>query len=425
METKEFDNLVQENGMLWYLALILAIAILFYLAIPGIGAFLVREQWRLFRKRITEVSRYPMLNPRAPGRERNAFIGYFRFFGTLEAIQGDDRIWITNGAFSVAADLHHGSLTMLPAASPGQSDEDSELRVVPWSRVFSLPEGTPILVGGALFSEDGRGVFGSRGKVKPLVVIHDCKREHIVQRAIWSGRQRNEYWNQFTIPSIIAGSFILFLLAYSSLVNPDLRVPAIVALAMCLAPVSPFLPPAFPLYFLYRSFWKKARLMRAQRDVVMLPMRYFPPARPRDAPPRERREQRATLLPDLEPYVMLRGREQEGDPGAIVCAGETVQLPAETRRIALTLPRAGARRMRGGGESFAFGAYSDEGDGILLRRPEDPMAELIVVPGDPEDISEGCGRAARLYEIVSAVFIGLNVALNMAGILILLTLLIG
>jgi hypothetical protein len=43
--------------MLWYLALICAIAAVFYLAVPGMGAFIVRGQWRLFRRTIGEISR--------------------------------------------------------------------------------------------------------------------------------------------------------------------------------------------------------------------------------------------------------------------------------------------------------------------------------------------------------------------------------
>ena len=76
--------------MTWYLILIAGIAILFYAAFPAIGAFLVRSQWRLFRNRVTAASRYPTASPLATGRERSASVGYFRFFGSLEAIQGDD-----------------------------------------------------------------------------------------------------------------------------------------------------------------------------------------------------------------------------------------------------------------------------------------------------------------------------------------------
>ena len=93
-----------------------------------------------------------------------------------------------------------------------------------------------------------------------------------------SGRQRNEFMNSVTLPSVAIGALLLVLLAFSLLAVPEFRLIALVALTAGLAPISPFLPPGFPLYFGYRSYWKKARLMRAQRDVIRLPLRYFPPS---------------------------------------------------------------------------------------------------------------------------------------------------
>src|SRR5512140_1749971 len=100
--------------MIWYLVLIIGIAALFYTAFPAIGAFIARAQWRMFRRRVVEVSRYPTAGPAAIGRERSAAAGKCRFFGTLEAIQGDDRIWITNGRLSVAADLRGVRVYLIP-----------------------------------------------------------------------------------------------------------------------------------------------------------------------------------------------------------------------------------------------------------------------------------------------------------------------
>jgi hypothetical protein len=403
--------------MILYLILVLAIAAIFYLAVPGTGAFLVRGEWRRFRRTIGEISRYPMASMRTMVRGKNAFIGYFRFFGTLEAIQGDDRIWIADGHGSVAVDLKRLNVYMLPASSPKGAREEAELAAVPWNRIFSLSEGTTVLVGGALFAEEGRGVFRPQGKRKPLVVIYDCKRENIVPQAVRSGRQRNEFWNLFTIPSTVTGSFLLFLIAYFLLGAVDQRIPALISLAVCLAPIAPFLPPAFPLYFLFRFFWKKARLLRAERDLVMLPMRYFPPMGIRGSAGENPRQLRATLLPDLEPYIMLRGSECPGDPPYITASGEKILVPAETRRLELSH---GA-----GGESFVFGAY-DEIDGVIrLRKPNDPMAELVLVPGNPEQIARKCNDAARLYEIVSAIFIGVSIAINVTAILFLLSYIVG
>ncbi len=407
--------------MVWYLALILAIALIFYAALPGIGAFRVRGRWRVFRRTIQEVSRYPTATPHAVGRERSAFIGLFRFFGTLEAIQGEHRIWITNGRFSVAADLRNVHVYLIPE-SEGQGEgtvpaaEDTELRSMPWNRIFSLPEGTPVFVGGALFSEEGRGVFRGYGRARLLVVIHDCPRESIVESATRGGRQRNEYMNPFTLPSVAIGSLTLILLAYSLLAAPEARLLALVALASGLAPVSPFLPPGFPLYFAYRRYWKKARLMRVQRDIVRLPMRYFPPAADDGG------IRRTTLLPDREPYIMIRGRLS----GSLLTSdGLTITLPPRIRKIDVDLPARAARGARGnGGQYVVFGAWRREGERLVLSKPDDPMAEHVVLPGDPEAISSASERTAQAYTIVSALFIILNAAINVPLLFVLLSLLI-
>jgi hypothetical protein len=405
--------------LVWSLLSVLGIAILFYLAVPGVGAFLARAQWRRFRRRLLAVSLFPTANPARMPREKASLLGEFRFFGTLEAIQGDERIWITNGRLSVAADLGGLSVYILPRQGGPrvETEREGEIRSVPWGRVFSLPEGTPILVCGALYAEDGRPVFRSRGRRDLLVVIHDCPREAIIQRATWSGRQRNEYINAFTLPSVVTGSLSLALLAYSRLSAAGGRLAAIAAITAALGPLIPFLPPGFPLYFAYRRAWRRARLMRAQRDVVRLPLRYFPPEDPR--PTRPRRPQQAALLPDMEPYVMLRGTVCGQDAPAISTGGMEVRLPAGMERIRMELPR---RAAAGGGKSVAFGCYRETEAGIELHAPEDPMAQLILVPGEPQALADACSAAARRLEIVSALFVCLDVAVNVPLLFLLLSL---
>jgi len=296
-----------------HLLLVICIAVLFYAGLPALGAFLARGQWRRFRRTVTAVSHYPTATAAAVDRERSAPCGHYRFFGTLEAIQGDDRIWLTNGRFSVAADLRNVRVYLIPEAEAGETAAPA-LGSVPWSRIFSLPEGTPVFVGGALFSEEGRGVFRDNGRTRLLVVIHDCPKESLVLHAISGGRQRNEYINSLTLPSVAIGSLSLVLFAFTLLAIPE-RVTALFALTAGLAPLSPFLPPGFPLYFAYRSSWKKARLLRVQRDVVRLPLRYFPDSEGGT------RSRRATLLPDMEPYLMVRGTMEEREPRGTVEPG--------------------------------------------------------------------------------------------------------
>jgi hypothetical protein len=411
--------------MTWYLVLIIGIAALFYVAFPAIGAFIVRAQWRVFRKTVIAASRFPTAGPSAIGRDRSGSLGQYRFFGALEAIQGDNRIWITNGRFSVAAELRGVRVHLIPegeagAETTGREPSGGDLRSLPWSRIFSLPEGTPVFLGGTLFAEEGRGVFRDQAKSPLLVVIHDCARESIVARAIGSGRQRNEYMNTFTLPSVAIGSLSLLLLGFSLLTgHTEARGIALLALTVGLAPVSPFLPPGFPFYFAYRSFWKRSRVMRAQRDVVRLPLRYFPDGES------GRVARREALLPDREPYVMLRGAPAPDDADVVICEGARVALPRGIRRVAVDLPSRGRRReKRAVEEVIVFASFGESPGGFELRKPEDPMAEQVLLPGDPDELAYESERIALRYEIVSGLFISLNIAVNLPLMFILLALLI-
>ncbi len=412
--------------MTGHLLLILAVAALFYVAIPAVGAFVARGQWRRFRAAMTEASRYPTASAAWVGRERGTPPGRCRFFGSLEAIQGDNRIWISNGRFSVAVDLRGVRVFLIPDGPPegeaqGRRDSDTGLASVPWNRIFSLPEGTPMFVGGTFVTEEGRGIFRNHALAPLLVVIHDCPRERILMRAIGSGRQRNEYMNALTLPSVGIGSLTLLLLAFTFLGIPE-KLSGSIAFTAALAPIVPFLPPGFPLYFAYRSAWKKARLLRAQRDVVRLPMRFFPTST------RGPRGMRAALLPDLEPYAMIHGDLEGGIDGehaaALLADGARIVLPPGMTRLTVDLPALGRRRGRGAGtECVVFGGYTLDGEELRLTTTEDPMAGLVLVPGIPDAIARASDKGARTFTAVSALYISLDVAVNASLVFVLLALL--
>jgi hypothetical protein len=377
------------------LALLLAAlgtALVFFALVPGAGAFAVRWQWRLFRRRMREASLAPFLRYSDLGGSRG-LRGDFRVFGELEAIQGRDRIWINTGEFTVEADVSGAQLYLLPSLSGSGSEPlpDEEPAVAPWNRVFSLPSGLSLFVGGSLYLEEGRGVFRSSSGSPLLVVFYDGERESILKRAIWGGRKRNEYWNPFTLPSLLAGFLCLALLAYLSLRSAQAGWPGLAVLALAAAPAAPFLPPGVVLYYLYRYFWKLARRLRAERDLLRLPLRYFPEGSPAG--------ERAALLPSGERYLMCREGSVavEGQPETRTCAGHQ-----ET------------------GEAWLFGAVEERDSRRMLRRPADPMAELLRVPGDAAALSARCERSARGYELAAAACFCTGLGINLFGVLLLL-----
>ena len=50
------------------------------------------------------------------------------------------------------------------------------------------------------------------------------------------------------------------------------------------------------------------------------------------------------------------------------------------------------------------------------------MAQLILVPGDPQSLADSCSSAARRLEILSALLIGLDVVVNTPLLFLLLSL---
>lgn len=385
------------TGDLGSIILVLVVAFLFFGLIPGMGAFFVRSRWRLFRRRIAESSLYPFLDYSDLSRKGD-FLGRYRLFGHLEAIQGDNSIWINNGSFTVEADLSQAKLYFLPSFSSGartlpverlqEEVPDDQPALVSWNQIFSLPAGTQLFIAGQLFSEEGRGVFRSSSKDPLLVVLYDGERNTIVQRAVWGGRQRNEYWNQFTLASLLTGAFCMVLLAYIFLRSTPSSLPAIFALALAFFPISGVLPPGFVLYYLYRFFWKRARMLRAERDLLRLPLRYYPDST------RLKLGSRA-VLPTGETYLCTQ------DAGLLI-DGELIIRSASVPAV-----REGKNE-----EVILFGTHSETDGKGRMQTPGDPMAELVLVMGDPAVLAQSCNRRARTFAVLSAVSVFSALTLN-------------
>lgn len=381
---------------LFYTVLIPVFSLLFYLAVPGIGAFHVRRRWRRFRRHVVRTSMYPTIRYGDFIHTRDeGFVGYYRFVGSLEAIQGSDTAWIHDGAMSVSAKLSGVPVHVLPASSLSMSEEqieqhggflgDETPQHMTWNRISTLPEGTRIMLSGTLYSERGHAVFRDTRSVPLMVLLFDGDERTVLRRAIWSGRQKNEYWNQFTLSSLLAGTVALFVLAYYFSRSPMLRPQAILALVAGAAPILPFLPPGIGLFFVYRYVWGLGRVRRAERDVLALPVRYFGDD---ETPTRGE-----VVLPDGEIYVARR-----------------VDSLEEAHRLA---PSASIREVpqrlhASGHEYWVFGTPGASG----VSAPSDSMAEHLLVPANPWRASKVCDRHARALEVLALVSFALGICGN-------------
>ncbi|MBN1798700.1 MAG: hypothetical protein JW822_08985 [Spirochaetales bacterium] len=398
--------------MIIYIFFIFLIAFVFYGLIPGVGAFLIRAQWHNFRRRLTHASLLPIAENTSLKTKKGKFIGTYRLFGTLEAIQGNTRVWIAGQDFSVAADLTKTSIYLLSSfpselqATDGTQTEfdfpDEQPAYIPWDKIFSLPSGIQIFISGCLFIEDGRYLFKNQPNRPLLVVIYDGNKELLLERSIWSARQKNEYLNQFTPISMICGSLSLLLIAFllSRLIDfsrnifsqLNYYIPAVLSLSLFLFPIIYLLPPGVIFYFLYRRFWKQARFLRAERDLLKLPLRYLS-----DLGGLEKNECSAEL-PDGEKYIMLRKSKaaKQYDP--------LFRLPITHRECSLYKKVA---------EEKDYYFFGTPGKNRLLKKPQDPMGELIAIPGNPFKLAEACQKKSIKVGILSAIFIFSGLLINL------------
>jgi hypothetical protein len=324
----------------------------------------------------------------------------FRLFGQLEAFRAEDQVWINSGSFSVAADLHQVPVYILPSA--GTSDFTKELtaeeqpQIVPWKQISTLPAKTPIFIAGNISLENGQPEFRSEPKQPLLVVLYGGDKGSLIKKAIRGGRQLNEYWNPFTLVSLIAGSITLFLLGFFSFARTEAWIPTTVAITLSLSPIVPMLPPGVIFLVLYRYFWKKARALRSERDMQRLPIRFFRNFADDGFLRKLENGDRVTApLPDGERYAALAG-QGEARIRSVLASNQTPEgvLP-------LSVPPADSK-------TYVFGTLAEG----KIHPPGDPMIESVMIRGNPELNAQRCSAAARKYEVLSALLFGLAVIPN-------------
>ena len=255
----------------------LSVAILFYVLLPVIGAYITRDQWRRFRDRLLDFSRSPRL--RMGSWSANCanlrLEGSFRFHGEVEALEGEDRIWLRGPDLTAVVDLGNSWFHVL-ADDEGDHDVTGRFTLVErvrWSRVRVFPESAQVFVGGAVRIENGTPVFFDDAR-EPLVVVSYAGREsNLLSRLVAGGRVGNEYWNPLSRASIAfgMGSLGIFFAFAGSHWLPTVIFLSIVA---GLSPVMCLLPPGLPFFFLYRFFWRRALDGRIMRDLCRLPLRF-------------------------------------------------------------------------------------------------------------------------------------------------------
>ncbi len=327
--------------------------------------------------------------------------GEYRFFGSLQAVQDEHRIWLSDGNISVNVDLEGGPVYILPPIVEGELfntnyyHQDNSPRKTYWNRVFSLPEGTRFFVSGQFVHENGKSFFTKTKETPLAVVIYDCEDSVFFSHAVLSGRQRNEYWNALTPGSLTIGSFTLFIYFYLLIQMPYMRFAAVTAVTFSLVPIMPFLPPGVVFYYIYRNYWKRARILRAERDILLIPVNFF--SKVMDF----QEDSSVTLASGLKYGCFVRRTRDEAF-GVFENAVE--------RDLSL-------KKIRNDQDKFYI-------FGLLSVKGKDYMAETLVVPGNPNELSLHATKKARKYEIISILSFGIGFFMNLLIFLTFLTLIV-
>ncbi|MCL2294909.1 MAG: hypothetical protein FWC36_08610 [Spirochaetes bacterium] len=388
-----------------YLILILATTILFYLLIPGIGAFIVRSRWKEFRRKLVAAATAPIIDFHKSRTSREfaspcvtEYLGIFKFFGTLEAIQDKYEIWLRSSNFTVTVDMKSVKIYLIPAFGSQEEDKnniyeknreiiiDEMPQALSWEAFHSLSQQTEVMVCGPLFMEKGKAIFRNTTESSITFLIYDGKQESLLRRSIWAGRHRNEFWNIFTPVSLVAGSFALFIIAYQLYSAPEFADISKFTLVLSLIPIMPLFPPGVVLFFTYRHFWKKARFLRAERDIVKLPFHHF-------ADSNLLNDNLCLYVWSEIPYCCKKIENHE----------EVVQI-CHNKNIKIR--RASVLNNNLSKSNIYYYFYKPE------EKFQDPLIEEIIIDGNPAAIIKKCQQRSQIYEYLSLAIFSLGMIIN-------------
>ncbi|MDR2111237.1 MAG: hypothetical protein LBP32_08000 [Spirochaetaceae bacterium] len=368
--------------------MIIVLAILWYGLIPVAGAFISRRFWRAFRRRFDNLCLAPSLDYTAYRHDGG---GVYRFIGGVESVTGQT-LWIRGAGLTIPVILEGAQIHVLPMPEdtaeffdPGQEIPQR----IRWDQVSALTEGAKVFVGGSLVSLEDRLTFVSTKENPLLVIFYDGPDRSLVTRTIRAGRDKNEYLNPVTPYALTLGAFSQIFIALSFLSRPAFRLTVITAFIAVFTPLFPLIPPGLLLTILYRRLWWRARLFRAYRDLVRLPLRYF------------HQDEKEGRLPSGEPYGYVR-----------------LETLPEEKSIPLLIPGERPRKREGW---YVFGVPagenpSPEGDADGPRgfpgEPRDLFAVYGAVPGNPEVLTRRYALKAHVLEILSWFLLLLGIVLN-------------
>jgi hypothetical protein len=357
-------------------------AFLWYALIPIIGAFIVRKNWRRFRKRFDKLRSRPLLDY-ASSRQLNADPAEFRFAGNFESVTEDKVLWIRSGELTMPVDLAGANTFALPNTSeegiPAAFDPGEEApERIRWDRIAALTGEAKVFVGGALIVKNKRRIFVSTPENPLLVIFYGGEDRFLTIRATRAGRAKNEYINFLTPYSLILGVFSQTIIAFAFFSRPAFREATIGALTALFIPLLLWVPPGILFTILYRRLWWRACILRAYRDLAGLLVQ--------------------NPSPGGEPYIV---REYLALPGTFYRKNLPFIIPAGEKRLADHWHVYGA---------LPAGESEDSED--FPAEPKDAFAVYGALPGDPSLLAKRYNRKANLLEFIAILLLFAGIGIN-------------
>ncbi|HAP42945.1 MAG: hypothetical protein A2087_08980 [Spirochaetes bacterium GWD1_61_31] len=260
--------------------LALAVALVFYVLVPLLGAILARTRWRQFRERLFQAAGLPRLSAgqlfgwAAAVPPPGSLVGLFIACGEVEAIGPDNRLWLRMDGATCIVNLDRLAVYTLGGGREAlDASVDPEMDVIEhlhWKSIPTITQGVRLFVAGRLIAGESGFCFVHADDCPLLVILHDGLDEYVLPRALIAGRHRNEYWNPLTQVSLAVGILAMSGILGSALGGRTLVFFQALNLTLAFGPILPFLPPGFLLFFVYRRWWALARRYRAERDIATL-----------------------------------------------------------------------------------------------------------------------------------------------------------
>jgi hypothetical protein len=231
-------------------------AFVFYLFLPVLGAFIVRNKWRKFRSKVFAAAQLDELEEPIPGRQ-------FRITGEVDALEGEHILWIRLKTCLCTINLENISVYTLT-----ETGTDSYIENKKWKTVQSINPGARVFITGEVTIN--KSLVQIKHEAQPLVILHDEEDADITKKLLLAGRSKNEYMNPITLVSFACGIAVFSFLVsgiFSGRTPPLINA---MILTVAFSPILPFLPPGFAAFYIYRILWRKAREFRTSRDLKRL-----------------------------------------------------------------------------------------------------------------------------------------------------------